>query len=33
MEEFNEAFREINPPDKLKDSEWKAGEIVEVCVR
>lgn len=25
MEEFNEAFREINPSDKAKDSERKGG--------
>lgn len=32
MEEFNEAFREINPSDKLKYSEGNWGEIVTVYV-
>lgn len=33
MEEFNEAFREINPFDKLKYSERNWGEMVQICVR
>lgn len=33
MEEFNEAFSEINPSDKLKYSERNWEEIVQVCVR
>lgn len=35
MEEFNEAFGEINPFDKLGDRERKkgGGGVVQVCVR